>query len=292
MLHILVVDDEDDFRSAYQSLLQGLGYTCELAATTQEARAALQNHHFDVVLLDLRLQKQEQASGLDLLQDGLCTGAKVFLITGYADTSSVEAAYKAGAYDYLVKNYILDTLLTAKLRHLEPLVRARRAQMPVDEAKIRELWADLKKGTSQEKGRRLEELIFSLMTAIPGFKEAWRNLKTPTEEIDGSLRNESTDPFWAKVSGYFLLEGKNWSKKVGTPEVAWFGDKLRARRSLAAWGFFFAPEGFSEPVEEKLRTLRQEGLIVVPLDRPAIQALIDSTDRNETLKNLCNATLR
>ncbi len=65
MSRILVVDDESSIRLLYSHELTDEGYEVITAATATEAVEMLQNHEFDLILLDIKLKNE---SGLDLLQ--------------------------------------------------------------------------------------------------------------------------------------------------------------------------------------------------------------------------------
>lgn len=286
MLRVLVVEDDPAFREEYRLLLEELGYTCTLASSVQEAHAVWSPEAFDVVLLDQRLQGSVGPNdGIDLLEEARLSTAKVILITGYATDDAIKRAFELGAYDYLEKTAVLRSLLRAKLDHLREHVRARQRFTTENDRQISELWSTLREGSAAAKGRRLEELILRLMTSVPGFLEFTHNLRTESEELDVVIRNESQDPLWSKLPAYFLCEAKNWSKKVGTPEVAWMADKIR-RRKPHSLGFFFAAQGFSEPVKARVDELRAEGVALVMVDHGDLQELVQASDRGAVLKRL------
>ncbi|MCK6548005.1 response regulator [Myxococcota bacterium] len=289
MLRVLVVEDLPDFQQSYRELLEQLGHRCTVASTRGEALSIWRSGQpFDLVLLDKRLQgKGGPDDGLDLFEEARFSSAKVILITAYADDTSIRRAFELGAYDFLEKGPLLRTLLKVKLAQIDELVRARQRGTPESEAMIHELWTTLGEGSNHQRGKKLEELLLRLMTSIPGFQEASTNLRTPSEELDICLRNLSEDPLWRRQPSYLLVECKNWSKAVGTAEIAWFSEKLR-RRPDARVGFFVAPEGFSEPVEEDVRLYRardQLGMILV--ERASLDRLVrEPTTRSEQLAEL------
>ncbi|MBI4820845.1 MAG: response regulator [Deltaproteobacteria bacterium] len=288
MLNVLIIDDDPEYQRVYRDLLEDEGYRSSFVASRIAAHEGWQRERFDAVILDKRLQGAGGPDdGIDLLRELRFSGAKVFLVTAYADDDSIRRAFELGAYDYLEKGALQRTLLRVKLDQIRELVRARQRGLPEGDRVIRELWAQLHEGSSHARGRRLEDLILLILTSIPGLQEAWRNVRTPAEEIDIAVRNETVDPFWQKQPSYLIAECKNWSNKVGTSEVAWFADKVRDRRD-ACLGFFFAPEGFSEPVDEKIRSYRKEGLQMVLVDRPDIEELVavSADRRSDILKAL------
>ena len=63
---VLLVDDHDDSRDVYRTLLEHSGYRVIEATTGAEGRAALAGDHVDLVLLDRGLPDMD---GLDLMED-------------------------------------------------------------------------------------------------------------------------------------------------------------------------------------------------------------------------------
>ena len=65
MSKILIVDDETNIRILYSEELADEGYDVVTAANTAEALETLQNSHFDLAILDIKLKNE---SGIELLQ--------------------------------------------------------------------------------------------------------------------------------------------------------------------------------------------------------------------------------
>lgn len=101
MPHALAVDDDPNFLSALAELIEGQGFTTNVACTLRDARAQVSHRTPDVALIDLYLP---DGSGIDLLKD-LEPGAstEVVLMTGHADVESAVQALRLGASDYLTK---------------------------------------------------------------------------------------------------------------------------------------------------------------------------------------------
>lgn len=65
MAHLLLVDDERDLRTLYAEELGDEGHEVKTAASRAEALELLDHFSFDLLILDIQLDKE---SGLDLLQ--------------------------------------------------------------------------------------------------------------------------------------------------------------------------------------------------------------------------------
>ena len=115
---ILVVDDEPGMRNF---LMRTLGPRCkllELAADTTEASLKLDQHHFDVVILDNIMPKK---NGVEWLAEQRAIGffADAILLTAYADLEAAIQALRAGAVDFVLKPFRSNQLLNAVARSLD-----------------------------------------------------------------------------------------------------------------------------------------------------------------------------
>lgn len=85
--------------------------------------------------------------------------------------------------------------------------------------------------TTDEKGRALEDFIEHLFLRIPGIERVQRNTLNAfqTEEIDLAVGNGGHRNGLSAFPDVILVECKNWSNAVGSEEVTYFCEKLRAR---------------------------------------------------------------
>lgn len=100
--HILVIDDEPDLRTLYELTLLREGYRVEAAGDLLQARELLREHHFGVVITDMRLP---DGLGLELLRDLALQhrAERCVVITAHGSAENAVEALKAGAFDYLTK---------------------------------------------------------------------------------------------------------------------------------------------------------------------------------------------
>ncbi len=103
---ILLVDDEDHFRTALRRLLEKTHIVLE-AGTGAKGLSIAQEEEPDLVLLDIGLP---DGSGLEILPHlkELRPSPTVVMITAYEHVRDVVMAIKRGAFDYLVKPVDLD----------------------------------------------------------------------------------------------------------------------------------------------------------------------------------------
>ncbi|MBK1678926.1 EAL domain-containing protein [Rhodocyclus tenuis] len=102
VLRILMVDDEPRLRQSYRALLGALCSEVVECADGRSAILALENNHFDVVLLDLKLPDM---SGLDVLKWANQARQSVVVVVVSADThiDSAIGALRGGACEFVRK---------------------------------------------------------------------------------------------------------------------------------------------------------------------------------------------
>ena len=131
---ILIVDDDREFVSKISMLLEGK-YKLTIAYSVNEFWERFSPYAFDLVLMDLRLEKEKE--GLSLLKyiKSQNESMPVLMVTAYPDLDSAVESMKAGAIDYIQKDKvdifsltkIIDALiresaLTSQLGHLSKRV--------------------------------------------------------------------------------------------------------------------------------------------------------------------------
>jgi Restriction endonuclease len=188
------------------------------------------------------------------------------------------------------KTGLFSTLLRVKVANAVASVRDRRLASLGDaaaEQAIIELWQGVRaEANPQRKGKLLEDLLLVVLRSIPGFTRVSNRIANELEEIDIVLRNESTDPLWAKEGAYFLFECKNWSKPVGRSEIDVFVRKLERRHQRCKLGFFAAFGGFTDPALKVQLADSKGDVLVVVMDSEDLARLVAPGDRSAVLKDL------
>jgi two-component system response regulator AtoC len=117
-MKVLVADDEKNIRDSIARFIKAEGIESATAADGAEARALLESEHFDGLVLDLRMPKED---GLSLLSWMRESGPQVpaIVISAYGDVRDAVEAMKRGARDYLVKPFDPEELLLRLRRLLE-----------------------------------------------------------------------------------------------------------------------------------------------------------------------------
>jgi DNA-binding NtrC family response regulator len=116
--NILVIDDEETMRDSCQQALSRSGNRVEVAEEGVKGLEMLEKESFDLVILDL---KMPGLSGMEVLKRIKEDEPEVVVvvITGYATVESAVEAMKAGAYDFIPKPFIPESLRMIVDRALE-----------------------------------------------------------------------------------------------------------------------------------------------------------------------------
>jgi len=114
---ILVVDDENGVRQSFNMVLKDK-YHVLLAETGQEAMDIFRKNSVDLILLDILLP---DIDGLDLLSKLVETdpNTEIIMVTAVNEIQSAVKAIKLGAYEYIIKPFVVDDVLTVINRALE-----------------------------------------------------------------------------------------------------------------------------------------------------------------------------
>lgn len=103
---ILVVDDEEDLRTAIVEILTLEGFEVDQAVSAEEAGEKLSQTAYDVLITDHNLPGK---TGVELLEESLARYPEIIgiIITGYGTIETAVTAMKKGAYNYLAKPFKL-----------------------------------------------------------------------------------------------------------------------------------------------------------------------------------------
>jgi CheY-like chemotaxis protein len=127
-MKILAVDDDPDFMGVFMAVLGGLGYTdLTTASSGQEALELMTKSvsGFDCFILDVQMPEMDgielcrQIRSFDSYKD-----APILMNTAVADRDYIDAAFAAGATDYLTKP-VDEVEVKARLGVIEKLVSER-----------------------------------------------------------------------------------------------------------------------------------------------------------------------
>ena len=100
-IKVLMVDDEEKFRSTTEKILQRKGFDTVLAASGEEALEKLDEHP-DVVILDVKMPGMDGHQALEEIKKH-SPDLPIIMLTGHGALPSAKEALQKGAFDYLSK---------------------------------------------------------------------------------------------------------------------------------------------------------------------------------------------
>jgi putative two-component system response regulator len=181
--NILVVDDDPVTLEFITALLDSEGYSVESFSEGSEALEAVKQVGCETVLSDIRMPGISGLELLDAIHD-YDPELPVVLITAHADLNMTVAAIKKKAFDFIIKPYKSDEVLTS----VEKAVRYFRL---VQTEKNYKQDLELK---VNEKTKQFEEVLASLKSAS---REMIRHLATMAE-----YRDEDTGDHIKRIALY------------------------------------------------------------------------------------------
>jgi len=109
---LLLIEDNELDQMAFKRFVEhdSLPYDCTIAGSVKEARSILNDKRFDIIIADYSLGDGTAFDILDSVKD-----TPIILVTGVGDEETAIKAWKAGAYDYLVKDIDRNYLKTVPI---------------------------------------------------------------------------------------------------------------------------------------------------------------------------------
>ncbi|MDX6191449.1 sigma-54-dependent transcriptional regulator [Flavobacterium sp. FlaQc-52] len=131
MPKILLIEDDISFCKLLEKFLIKKEYEVIIAFSAAEARVAVNNQLFDLILTDLRLPDSD---GIVLMTEFKASNPEipVILMTGYSDVNTAVKAIKNGAADYISKPFNPDEVLLVITNALQ----TPQVQVPTKEKKV------------------------------------------------------------------------------------------------------------------------------------------------------------
>ncbi len=107
---VLIVDDEERFRTTLAKLLSAKGVKVNAVGSGEEALKFIEDHPVDVVLLDMRMAGMNGIDTLTAIKQRDAS-IEVIMLTGHASVDVAVEIMKRGGYEYLLKPCDIDELM-------------------------------------------------------------------------------------------------------------------------------------------------------------------------------------
>ena len=242
-IHLLLVDDEDDFRNTLAKRLMKKGISSMQAENGEKALAILENKRVDVVVLDVKMPGMDGIAVLEQIKEKYPKTEVIFL-TGHAATQDGVEGIKTGAFDYLSK--------PIEFEHLFGKIKQAYEKIQREEEKLKE--AEFRK--YMEEQMVTTERLASLGTLAAGVAHeinnplaiinesaGWLKLILSKEEMAGMLRKQDFEKALNKIE-----KGVERAKRI-TCQLLGFAKKDDS---------VFAEVDLAELVEEATHLVKRE----------------------------------
>ena len=101
---ILVVDDEVMIQRQIKSMLEGMGWACEVASNASEALKILNRHNFDMVISDIDMPEMDGIQLMKKVKESF-PDLDFIIMTGHSHDYTYVDIINDGAADYLNKPF-------------------------------------------------------------------------------------------------------------------------------------------------------------------------------------------
>ncbi|MCK9565305.1 MAG: response regulator [Methanothrix sp.] len=90
--------------------LKKLGLKADMAMNGLEVLVALEEHHYDLVLMDIQMPEMDGIEATKIIRKRWSQGPKIIVVTSFEAEMCRDLCYDAGADDYLKKPVNIDEL--------------------------------------------------------------------------------------------------------------------------------------------------------------------------------------
>ena len=116
-----------------------------------------------------------------------------------------------------------------------------------------------------QKGINLEEIASYFISNIPGLKVTGKRVKTGYEEIDLSAVNISLDNQLWEMGSYFLIECKNWDKKVDVKVIRSLSHICELKGNKTT--ILFSNKGVTKDAEREIKRIAITGKYILNITK-------------------------
>ncbi|MBD3643571.1 MAG: response regulator transcription factor [Alcanivorax sp.] len=157
-LSILLVEDHRQLAQTVVEFLEQEGATVDYAGNTSLARELVQEHHYDLMLLDVMLPGEDGYSFCQYLRKDLSLDLPVIFMTARDQLEDKLEGFDRGGDDYIVKPFALPELAA----RVSALIRRQRKEVTANTLQV----ADLELDPARQEVRRNGQLLKLSPTAF------------------------------------------------------------------------------------------------------------------------------
>jgi CheY-like chemotaxis protein len=176
-IKVLMVDDEEQFRSTTSKILTRRGYATTIAGSGEEALGILRKEPQDVVILDVKMPGMDGHETLAEIKK-IDPDVPVIMLTGHGALDSAKESLKHGAFDYLNKPCEID-LLAAKIRDAHTVAK----KGVKEEKKAGDIMIPLEEYTTVDEDATVKEGVEALKQSFESFASTGKIMETGHRSI-------------------------------------------------------------------------------------------------------------
>ena len=195
---ILVVDDEKSIRDILTVVLENEGHAVTTIADGGEAIAQVETGRFDLAIVDINLPS---IGGIDVLKKikQLNAETEVVVVSGYASLDTAVESVRAGAYDYIIKPFNVQTITDVVRKGLEKTRQAVEARQQITRLKEENRELGLLYELRDAIGYRLDynevtDLIMSSLHTVLDYHASAFLFITEDEQIELTIWTQPESP--------------------------------------------------------------------------------------------------
>jgi CheY-like chemotaxis protein len=112
MAHILIVDDDVLTQQLIYEVITAAGHTCDKACDGAEAVEQVRKKKYDLLVIDWMMPRMSGPQAVAAIRaNPKFKDLKIIMCTSMSVTKDVDAAFRAGANDYVLKPINLELLV-------------------------------------------------------------------------------------------------------------------------------------------------------------------------------------
>jgi two-component system sensor histidine kinase ChiS len=109
-MNVLIIEDDKVTLKTLQYMIQNLGHSVHAAETGEEALKIMETEKFDLIITDIMMPGISGLSLVNVLRSVNLFRSPIIMISALHNKSLLDAAFEAGANDFLAKPFTLENL--------------------------------------------------------------------------------------------------------------------------------------------------------------------------------------
>lgn len=122
-MNILIIEDDKVTLKTLQFMTQNLGHTVHIAGNGEEALRIMENEKFDLIISDIMMPGISGLSLVNVLRSVNLYRSPIIMISALHNKPLLEAAFEAGANDFISKPFTLEDLTNKLNKYDKQLVK-------------------------------------------------------------------------------------------------------------------------------------------------------------------------